>query len=62
MGFAGAFLPEDIAPGETIEIEIGLRAPERSGNYQLAFDMVSEHLAWFEDLGSVIARQQLVVK
>jgi tRNA (mo5U34)-methyltransferase len=59
---AGAFLPHDIAPGETIEIEISLRAPARSGNYQLAFDMVSEHLAWFEDLGSVIAKQQLIVE
>ena len=59
---AGAFLPHDIAPGKTIEIEISLRAPERSGNYQLAFDMVSEHLAWFEDLGAVIAKQQLVVE
>ena len=59
---AGAFLPHDIAPGETVEIEISLRAPEQSGNYQLAFDMVSEHLAWFEDLGSVTAKQQLIVE
>ncbi|PYS22478.1 MAG: hypothetical protein DMF72_13160 [Acidobacteria bacterium] len=59
---AGAFLPRDIAPGETIEIEISLRAPDPPGNYQLAFDMVSEHLAWFEDLGAVIAKQQLVVE
>jgi len=59
---AGAFLPHDIAPGETIEIEISVRSPERSGNYQLAFDMVSEHLAWFEDLGSVIVKQQLIVE
>src|SRR5437868_2998367 len=31
---AGAFLPRDIAPGETIEIEISLRAPDPPGNYQ----------------------------
>jgi tRNA (mo5U34)-methyltransferase len=59
---AGAFLPHDIAPGETIEIEISVRAPDSPGHYQLAFDMVSEHLAWFEDLGSVVAKQQLIVK
>jgi hypothetical protein len=60
--YAGAFLPHDIAPGETIEIEISVRAPDSPGHYQLAFDMVSEHLAWFEDLGSVVAKQQLIVK
>ncbi len=58
---AGAFLPHDIDPGDSIEIEIGLRAPNEPGNYVLAFDMVSEHLAWFEDLGSVIATHPLVV-
>ena len=49
---AGAFLPRDVAPGEAVEIDIEVRAPEQPGNYILMFDMVSEHLAWFEDLGS----------
>jgi tRNA (mo5U34)-methyltransferase len=59
---AGAFLPHDIAPGEAVEIEIALRAPESPGEYRLIFDMVSEHLAWFEDLGSEVLRQSLIVK
>jgi hypothetical protein len=58
---AGAFLPHDIAPGETVELEIDLSAPETPGEYILEFDMVSEHLAWFEDLGSVVAKQVLTV-
>jgi hypothetical protein len=58
---AGAFLPNDVEPNETVDLEIVLRAPETRGNYVLQLDMVSEHLAWFEDLGSEVLRQQLVV-
>lgn len=58
---AGAFLPNDIAPGESVEIEIALRAPHSPGNYLLEFDLVSENLAWFEDLGSVVLRHNLSV-
>jgi len=59
---AGAYLPHDVPPNETVEVEIALRAPESAGNYLLEFDMVSEHLAWFEDLGSQVLKHQLVVK
>ena len=59
---AGAYLPTDIAPGESAEIEIALRAPEAAGEYLLEFDMVSEHLAWFEDLGSKVLRARLTVE
>jgi tRNA (mo5U34)-methyltransferase len=59
---AGAHLPADIAPGEAAEIEIALRAPEKPGEYLIEFDMVSEHLAWFEDLGSKVSRRALVVE
>src|SRR2546423_1990069 len=59
---AGAYLPHDVPPNETVEVEIALRAPDSAGNYLLEFDMVSEHLAWFEDLGSQVLKQPLVVK
>jgi len=58
---AGAFLPHDVAPGESAEIEIAVRAPNAAGNYILVFDLVSEHLAWFEDLGSETVRHALMV-
>jgi tRNA (mo5U34)-methyltransferase len=58
---AGAFLPHDVGPNETVELDIVLRAPESSGHYTLQFDMVSEHLAWFEDLGSAVLTHQLIV-
>jgi tRNA (mo5U34)-methyltransferase len=59
---AGAFLPHDVAPGEAVEVEIVLSAPNSPGNYVLEFDMVSEHLAWFEDLGSAIVKHELFVE
>jgi tRNA (mo5U34)-methyltransferase len=58
---AGAFLPHDVAPGEAVEIDIEVRAPAQPGNYILMFDMVSEHLAWFEDLGSQTVMQAIEV-
>ncbi|MFN2532120.1 MAG: DUF1698 domain-containing protein [Pyrinomonadaceae bacterium] len=58
---AGAYLPHDVAPGESAEIEIAVRAPEKQGEYNLEFDMVSEHLAWFEDLGSRVMSCTLMV-
>ncbi len=58
---AGAFLPRDVNPNEAVELEIVLRAPESAGDYTLQFDMVSEHLAWFEDLGSEVLAHQLTV-
>jgi tRNA (mo5U34)-methyltransferase len=59
---AGAFLPHDIEPNDAIDLEIALRAPASAGRYRLEFDMVSEHLAWFEDLGSEVLSQELVVE
>lgn len=58
---AGAFLPGDVAPGEVADMEIVMTAPASAGRYLLAFDMVSEHLAWFEDLGSEVLKQELIV-
>lgn len=59
---AGAFLPNDVAPGEAAEMEIVLAAPANRGRYLIAFDMVSEHLAWFEDLGAEPIQHELIVE
>ena len=59
---AGAYLPGDVSPGEAVTVEIAMRAPEAPGRYRLEFDMVSEHLAWFEDLGSAVVRHALTVE
>lgn len=59
---AGAYLPADVPPGESVTIEIAMRAPAEAGRYRLEFDMVAEHLAWFEDLGSAVIRHALEVE
>lgn len=57
-----ARLARDLAPGELQTIEIKLQAPEIPGNYTVEFDMVAEHITWFEDHGSGTLRHSLVVE
>ena len=58
----GTKLSRDIAPGDAESIEIAFRAPARPGAYLIEFDMVSEHLAWFNDLGSLTLKHELRVE
>lgn len=41
-----------IAPGETVEIDIQVRAPRPPGGYVLSFDLVEEFRFWFAEVGS----------
>ncbi len=59
--YAGAVLNRDLLPGEADTLEIAMRAPKESGRYFLEFDMLSEHLAWFDDLGSPTLKHELRV-
>jgi tRNA (mo5U34)-methyltransferase len=54
-------LPHDIAPGETVTLELIVPAPTTPGHYKVEFDMLAEHLAWFEDFGSPILTHKLEV-
>jgi hypothetical protein len=40
-------LPQDLKPGESIELSAVLKAPDNPGNYTVRFDMVQEGVAWF---------------
>jgi hypothetical protein len=40
-------LPHDVNPGESVTLDAILTAPPRPGVYQLEWDMVQEHYAWF---------------
>jgi tRNA (mo5U34)-methyltransferase len=51
--YSGFPLPKPVAPGAEVVFDFTLAAPP-AGRYQLEFDMVSEHLTWFEDAGSTI--------
>jgi len=56
-----ATLPRDLDPGESAEIEFVLRAPIDPGSYIIEFDMVAEHVTWFEDFGAGVLRQSFSV-
>ena len=56
-----ATLPGDVAPGETADLEFVFRAPEKAGDYIIEFDMVAEHVTWFEDFGPGVLRHQFTV-
>ncbi len=45
-------LPQQVEPGQKIEMEIILTAPLEAGGYLLQFDMVREGKAWFRDYGA----------
>jgi len=45
-------LPRRVEPGQTIDMEITLRAPIEADRYLIQFDMVREGQAWFRDYGS----------
>jgi len=59
--YARANLPDDIDPGDSVEIEIQTIAPDEPADYLIEFDLVAEHLAWFEDFGSGTLRHPLRV-
>lgn len=42
-------LPKDIAPGEDITFVAQIHTPEKSGLYQLQWDMVQENVTWFSE-------------
>jgi hypothetical protein len=49
---ARAWLPGDLGPGGSADIQIEVTAPDKPGRYALKFDLVSEGIDWFESCGS----------
>jgi tRNA (mo5U34)-methyltransferase len=60
--YGRARLPRDLDPGETVDLELTVRLPEIAGRYIVEFDMVAEHVTWFEDHGSGTLRHEIVVE
>jgi SAM-dependent methyltransferase len=54
-------LSGDIYPDDLRSLDIDCPAPLTPGDYQLKIDMVSEGLAWFEDVGSIPATGSIAV-
>src|SRR2546423_12932400 len=57
-----AILPRDLNPGESAQIEFVFRTPENAGRYIIEFDMVAEHVTWFEDFGAGVLRHAFAVR
>ena len=43
-------LPREVAPGDSLELELRVRVPMPPGRYRFAIDLVAERLAWFAEL------------
>ncbi|HVF73132.1 MAG TPA: DUF1698 domain-containing protein [Chthoniobacterales bacterium] len=56
-----ASLPHDLAPGKTADIHFEFTTPEQAGAYIIEFDMVAEHITWFEDFGTGLLRHGFTV-
>jgi SAM-dependent methyltransferase len=51
--FARCELSGSVPPGATIDIPVAIGLPHEADAYVLKLDLVSEHICWFEDVGSV---------
>ncbi len=51
-GFVRVYLPKNVAPGETIDMEIRLPKVNPQGDCLIQLDMVDDRVAWFEQTGS----------
>jgi len=56
------YLPEELKPGETMELPLLVRTPAEPGRYVLELDMVQEYVAWFACKGSETTRVPVEVR
>lgn len=49
-------LPDDIAPGESVEVSLEVTPPKRAGQYVLALDLVREGDTWYSQHGAAPGR------
>ncbi|NKQ59174.1 methyltransferase domain-containing protein [Amycolatopsis sp. K13G38] len=57
-----AELPRVVLPGETLELELTVRAPAEPGTYDIELDMVQEFVAWWSEHDSPTARRAVAVE
>jgi SAM-dependent methyltransferase len=56
------YLTRHVGPGESVDIPMIVRAPERAGTYLLELDLVQELVTWFADAGSPTLRLAVEVR
>jgi hypothetical protein len=49
-------MPADLEPGQEVTLSAQIKAPDKSGEYIIEFDMVQELVAWFGQKGSKTAK------
>ena len=54
-------LPEGLAAGASLVVQLTVSAPQRPGTYALRVDLVEEAVTWFADRGSQIATTHVTV-
>jgi hypothetical protein len=54
-------LSQPIQPGGRLLLDAQVQAPEKAGQYILAWDMVIEHSSWFSELGTPMAEVLVTV-
>ncbi|MEM7583685.1 MAG: class I SAM-dependent methyltransferase [Acidobacteriota bacterium] len=57
--FARQPLGSDVAPGESLDLRVSVSLPQ--GRHRLRLDLVAEHVAWFERLGSPVPEFEIDV-
>jgi len=51
-GFVRVYLPKNVGPGESVDMEIRLPPSSPGGDCLIQLDMVDDRVAWFEQTGS----------
>jgi hypothetical protein len=54
-------VPQNLAPGEEVEVPLAITAPKDPGDYYLEVDVVQEGVAWFSEKGSPTAKTKITV-
>jgi SAM-dependent methyltransferase len=55
-------LQHDLAPGESVELELAVNAPSAAGEYRLELDMVQEFVAWWSESGTQPVSREIRVR
>jgi hypothetical protein len=54
-------LPQPVDPGGVLQVKANVQAPNKPGDYILAWDMVVEHSGWFSERGNALAEVAVTV-
>ena len=55
-------IPQDVPPGETVDIDVRVRMPEQAGNYTLELDLLHEGVTRFKAQGGKVLTRWVTVE